>query len=193
MLLEEKKHFTKIGIFVGSFDPIHLGHIKVMDYLIENKYLDKIIILPTGNYWNKKDLTDINSRCEMIKLIKRDYLIVDNENNKYQYTYQILNALNKKYKDHELYLIIAADNIISFDKWKNVDEILSNNKVIVLNRNNIDINSYVSKFKQKDKFIIVQDYPFIDISSTSLRGKINKDYLDKNVYNYIIEKHLYNN
>ena len=185
--------FMKIGVFVGSFDPIHIGHIKVMDYLIDKKYLDKIIILPTGNYWGKNNLTDINKRCEMIKLIKRDYLIVDDINNKYQYTYQILNVLNEIYKNDSLYLVIAADNIISFDKWKNVDEILYNNRVIVLNRNNININEYVDKFKQKDRFIVVQDYPFINISSTSLRRKINKDFLDKKVYNYIIENHLYGN
>ena len=185
--------FMKIGVFVGSFDPIHIGHIKVMDYLIDKKYLDKIIILPTGNYWGKNNLTDINKRCEMIKLIKRDYLIVDDVNNKYQYTYQILDALNKIYKNDSLYLVIAADNIISFDKWKNVDDILLNNNVIVLNRDNINIKSYVDNYEQKDKFLIIQDYPFIKISSTELRRKINKDFLDKKVYNYIIENHLYGN
>ncbi len=183
----------KIGVYVGSFDPIHIGHINLMDYLIDNKYLDKIIILPTGAYWGKNDLTDIDKRCEMIKLVKRDYLIVDNINNKYQYTYQILEVLNKIYKNDTLYLIIAADNIISFNKWKNVDEILYNNRVIVLNRNNINIEEYVNKFKQKDRFVIVQNYPFIDISSTSLREKINKDYLDDKVYEYILKNHLYNN
>ena len=180
----------KIGIFTGSFDPIHIGHIKVMDYLIENKYLDKIIIMATQDYWNKKTTTDIKIRTEMLKLIDRDYLIVDDINNKYQYTYEILNQINNIYKDDEIYLIMAADNIINFDKWKNVDQIL-NNKIIVLNRNNIDINSYVEKFDKKDRFIVVQDYPFINISSTLLRNKLNKEYLDKNVYNYIIENNLY--
>ena len=183
----------KIGIYVGSFDPIHIGHINVMDYLINNKYLDKIIILPTCNYWNKINLTDVNIRCNMIKLISRDYLVVDNENNRYQYTYEILNVLNEKYKNDELFLIISADNIISFDKWKNVSLILKNNKVIVLNRDNIDINSYVNKFKEKDRFIVIQDYPFIDISSTKLRNKLDKRFLTDEVYKYIIYNNLYNN
>ena len=183
----------KIGIYVGSFDPIHIGHINVMDYLINNKYLDKIIILPTCNYWNKINLTDVNIRCNMIKLISRDYLVVDNENNRYQYTYEILNVLNEKYKNDELFLIISADNIISFDKWKNVSLILKNNKVIVLNRDNIDINSYVNKFKEKDRFIVIQDYPFIDISSTKLRNKLDKRFLTDEVYKYIIDNNLYNN
>ena len=183
----------KIGVYVGSFDPIHIGHIKVMDYLIENNYLDKIIILPTAGYWDKKILTDVDVRCEMIKKIKRDYLIVDNVNNRFQYTYQVLDALNNIYKDDELFLIMSADNIISFDKWMKYDEILTNNKVIVLNRDNIDILKYVNNYKQKDRFIIIQEYPFIKISSTTLRNKIDKDYLDPLVYEYIIENKLYNN
>ena len=183
----------RIGVFVGSFDPIHIGHIKVMDYLVENDYLDKLIILPTLNYWNKNNLTDVDIRCEMIKKIKRDYLIVDNVNNRYKYTYEVLEALNNIYKEDELFLVISADNIVDFNKWMNVDTILSNNKVIVLNRNDIDILKYVNKFKQKDRFIVIQDYPFISISSTKLRESINKGFLDDDVYKYIIDNHLYNN
>ena len=56
----------KLGVFVGSFDPIHVGHIKVIDYLIDNNYLDRIVILPTLNYWNKNNLTDVNIRYEML-------------------------------------------------------------------------------------------------------------------------------
>ena len=182
----------RIGVYVGSFDPIHIGHIKVMDYLIDNNYLDKIIIMATVDYWDKKTVATNKQRTDMLKLINRDYLIVDTENNKYPYTYQILETLNKKYKNDELYLIISADNIVTFDKWKNVDEILKNNKVIVLNRDDIDIKKYVELFKQKNQFIIVQNFPYIKISSTALRNKIDVKYLDLLVYNYIVENNLYN-
>lgn len=181
----------KVGVYVGSFDPIHIGHIKVMDYLIENNYVDKIIVLATEDYWNKKTVASVIHRTNMLKQIKRDYLIIDEDNNKYQYTYQILERLNNLYKDDDLYLVISADNIINFDKWKNVNYILDNNKVIVLNRDNIDIHKYVDKFNKKDKFIVIQNFPFINISSTELRDKINKDYLDENVYKYIVLNNLY--
>ena len=180
----------RIGLFTGSFDPIHIGHIKVMDYLIENNYLDKIIIMATGNYWNKVPTTDINIRTEMLKKIKRDYLIVDGINNKYQYTYEVMEKLRKEYSKDELYLIISADVMVNFNKWKNVEKVLKN-KVIVLNRDNIDISKYVDGFKDKDKFIIVQDFPYIDISSTELRKKINSKYLDKNIYDFIVKNNLY--
>ena len=181
----------KIGVYVGSFDPVHIGHIKVMDYLIENKYVDKIIMMATYDYWEKKTKANISARVNMLKLLNRNYLIVDDKNNKYKYTFQILEKLNEIYNDDELFLIISADNIVSFNKWMNVEDILKNNKVIVMNRNNIDIKRYVDKFKQKDRFIIVQDYPFIDISSTKLRNKIDKNYLEESVYNYIIDNNLY--
>ena len=154
----------RIGVYVGSFDPIHIGHINVMDYLIENNYLDKIIIMATTDYWNKKTVASEEERSNMLKLIKRDYLIVDNVNNKFQYTYQVLRKLHDIYKSDELYLIISADNIVTFDKWKEVSEILSNNKVIVLNRNDINIKEYVDRFSEKQNFIIIQDYPYINIS-----------------------------
>ena len=56
----------KIGIYVGSFNPPHKGHIKIVNHLINN-YLDKVIIIPTGNYWDKLDLVSINDRINMIK------------------------------------------------------------------------------------------------------------------------------
>lgn len=183
----------RLGVYVGSFDPVHNGHISVMDYLIDNNYLDKIVILPTKNYWDKKGLSDIDKRLEMLKMIKRDYLIVDGVNNKYDYTYQILESLKKEYPYDDLYLIIGADNIISFDKWMKVDEIIENNKIIVLNRDNIDIRKYVSKFKGQSNFIIIKDYPYVNISSTKLRNKLDKNYLPLKIYNFIKANKLYNN
>ena len=86
---------------------------------------------------------------------------------------------------------MGADNIVNFDKWKNIDSILKN-KVIVLNRNDINIEEYISEFN-KDKFIIINDFKPINISSTKIRNnyKKNREYLDKMVYNYIDEFNLY--
>lgn len=181
----------KIGIYVGSFNPIHLGHVNVINYLLDNKYLDKIFIVPTKNYWNKNDLVDINRRIDMLKYIESDNIIIDTTNNNYDYTYQILNEYSKEYKD--IYLIIGADNIIKFNEWKNIDDILKYN-IIVLNRDNIDIKYYIDKYKfDINKFIILSDYPYIDISSSTIRNNIddNKKYLDSRIYKYIKDNNLY--
>ena len=178
----------KTGVFVGSFNPVHDGHIKVANYLIENNYVDKVLMLATPNYWNKQDLVSIEHRVNMLKFYETDKIIIDDKHNKYPYTYQVLRSI-KKDSFEELYLIIGADNLKDLDKWKNIGEILNNNKIIVLNRNNIDINRYLEKF-DKSRFIIISDFPFIDVSSTQIRNG-NYEYLNKRVREYIDKNRLY--
>ena len=184
----------KIGVYVGSFNPVHLGHTKIVNYLLEN-YLDKVIIVPTGNYWDKLDLVSIQDRINMLKIFENDKIIIDTENNNILYTYKILNNLKKKYNN--LYLIIGADNIINFDKWKNYEELLTYN-LIIINRDDIEINYYLDKLNKKDKYIITESLPNIDISSTYIRNCIkDNNYetldnkIDKRVLNYIEENNLY--
>lgn len=178
----------KLGIFVGSFNPVHEGHIKVAKYLIKNKYVDKVFLLATPNYWNKQDLIDLKDRVAMLRYYETNNLIVDDIHNKDPYTYQVLRNLKKDYPNDELYLIMGADNIINLDKWKNIKEILTY-KIIVVNRNNIDINKYLERFP-KDQFIIIPSFPNIEISSTEIR-KGNYKYLKKEVKEYINNHKLY--
>ena len=186
----------KIGIYVGSFNPPHKGHIKIVNHLI-NKYLDKVIIIPTGNYWDKLDLVSIDDRINMLKLYESENIIIDSENNNVEFTYQILEKLSNLYIKEDLYLIIGADNIVNFDKWKNYQDILKYN-LIILNRANIDIIKYLYKLNKKDNYVIVNDLPNIDISSTMIRNKIKSndcenmfEYIDQKVYKYIKNNNLY--
>lgn len=186
----------KIGIYVGSFNPPHKGHIKIVNHLINN-YLDKVIIIPTGNYWDKLDLVSINDRINMLKYYENENIIIDTKNNNIDYTYQILEKLSKEYSMDELYLIIGADNIINFDKWKNYQDILKYN-LIILNRANIDVIKYLNILNIKDKYTIINDLPNIDISSTMIRNKIKDsdtknilELVDKEIYEYIEKNNLY--
>lgn len=181
----------KIGIFIGSFNPPHLGHLDIIKHLLNKKYVDKILIVPTKNYWNKTNLIDINKRIAMLKFYENDNIKVDTSNNNYQYTYQLMRKLKKEYSHDELYLIIGADNIINFKKWKNYEELLTYN-IIIMTRNNIDILKYTSHLT--GKFTVVNDYNFTDISSTKIRNNVflNKKYLQEDIYHYIIENKLYN-
>ena len=187
----------RIGIYIGSFNPPHIGHKKVANYLIENNHIDKVIIIPTGNYWDKQNLADIKDRINMLKYYENKDISVDTTHNDIKYTYQLLDTLSKIYINDELYLIIGADNIIDLDKWKNIYKILEY-KIIVVNRDNIDINSYINKFENIDNFYITDTFPNIYISSTKIRNiiKENKDneldkYMDKKVLKYIRKKGLY--
>ena len=184
---------NKLGIYIGSFNPPHIGHKQVANYLVDNNYVDKLLIVPTLNYWNKQNLIDIKYRIQMLKYYETPNIMVDDKNNMYQYTYELLRVLSEEYADSKLYLIIGADNIIDFPKWKNVDEILNYN-IIVVNRNNIDINTYIDKYNyNKDNFIVIDNYSFNEISSTRIRNNIDEySYaLDNKVYKYIKNNNLY--
>lgn len=187
----------KIGVYVGSFNPPHHGHINVINYLLNHNHLDKIIVIPTEAYWDKTDLIDIKYRIKMLKIYENDKIIIDDELNKLPYTYQVLNSLKEKYSNDELMLIIGDDNLPKFHLWKNYQEILEN-KVIVLKRNNININDTVAYNYSPNSFVIINDFLKIDISSTKVRSLLQeedykevKKYLDNEVLDYIINNKLY--
>ncbi len=184
----------KIGVYVGSFNPVHKGHIAIAKHLINNNYIDKIIIVPTENYWDKNNLININSRIEMLKYYEDDLIKIDTNLNHLQYTYQILESLTNENDD--LYLVIGADNLYNFHLWKNIDDIIKY-KIIVIPRNNIDMDKEILRFNT-DNFILVNDYKGQDISSTNIRKLINDNeindlnaYLDKKIIEYITINNLY--
>lgn len=186
----------KIGIYVGSFNPVHKGHIKIVNHLLE-KYLDKVVIVPTGAYWDKNDLIDIKDRLNMLKFFASDRIIIEEEKNDLPYTYLVMEHFKEKYSNDELHLIIGADNIVSFDKWKNYNELLEGN-LIVINRNGIDVKYYLDKLDKKEKVIVTEELDNIDISSTNIRNLIEKkDFetigkmIDGKVLNYIISNKLF--
>ena len=178
----------KLGIYIGSFNPVHKGHIDVVNYLLENNYVDRVLIIPTLGYWDKQDLAPINDRINMLKFFETDKIKIDEEHNSYPYTYQLMRVLSKDYHD-ELYLIIGADNVIDFDKWKEYKELL-NYKIIVMNRDDIDINKYIQKY-HSNNFIVIDGYKYIDISSSEIRDNLDSRYLDGKVLKYIKDNHLY--
>lgn len=178
----------KIALYVGSFNPVHNGHIKVMNYLIDNKIVDKVLVLPTPNYWNKQDLISVNDRINMLKLFETDKIIIDTIHNNYPYTYQVIDSIKKDYKNDDLYLVIGSDNLEKLYLWKNIEKILEN-YVIVFQRGKTNINRYLEKY-DKSKFIIIDNFQNIEVSSTEIRNG-GKDNVDKKVLEYIRNNQLY--
>ena len=177
----------RLGIYVGSFNPPHLGHKKVIDYLLEKDLVDKVLLLPTPNYWHKKDLVDINERIEMLKFYENNKVKVDSIHNNHPYTYEVLNYLHKDYPNDELYLIIGSDNLEKLHEWKNIEKILEY-KIIVLKRNKIIKNNYLDD----TNIIYEDDFEFLNVSSTEIRNG-NSNYLHPKVKEYIKTKSLYEN
>ncbi len=188
----------KLGIYIGSFNPVHKGHISFINYLINNNYLDKIEIIPTGNYWNKNSLIAIEKRIAMLKIYQSDKIIINDTLNDIPYTYLLLREFKKQYPSDQIYLIMGADNIIKFDLWKEYQEIINNYKIIILPRDGIDVYKYINKFENNNHFIIINDFKDYNISSSEIRELIHNkkydelsNYLDNSVIDYIKEFNLY--
>ena len=179
----------RLGVYIGSFNPVHNGHIKLVNYLLDNNYVDKVLIVTTNGYWDKTNLVDVNDRINMLKFFQNDNIIIDETHNDIEYTYELMRSLSNDYKNDDLYLIIGADNIINFNKWKNYEELLKY-KIIIMNRDNIDIKSYTDTYKDSN-FIIVSNFDYLDVSSTKIRNDLSNEYLDNKVFNYIKMHNLY--
>lgn len=189
----------KIGIYGGSFNPIHKKHVNVINELLD-KYLDKIIIVPAGDKYSKSSLISARDRINMIELaIKPDKRkIVDNYEctNERRYTYETLNHMKKLYPDDEIYFVMGLDNLDWFDEWKEYEYMLDNYKFLIIKRDGFEYDEVIKKFERWKDNIILTNLPEDNISSTFIRENINnkdkiKGLIDDKVYEYIKENELY--
>ncbi len=190
----------KIGIFGGSFNPPHIMHENIAKFLVENKYLDKVVFVPTGNKYQKKDLIDFKHRMKMLQLItyKHPYLEVsDYECKKEQiYTYETLAYYKKLYPKDEILFICGLDNLKDFKSWKNYEDILDNYRILVIERNNDIFSEVLTSFNKWKDNIIRVDIPINNVSSTYIRklcydNIFDEKIVNKEVINYIKKHHLY--
>ena len=195
----------KIGLFGGTFDPIHIGHLIVMENVINTMDLDKIYILPNSNpphkVQNKK--TDINIRIKMVKeAIYDNHKIEINDydyrNNSIHYTYQTIDYFKKTYPDDKFYFIIGEDSFLDIKKRKNYEQILKENLIVFkrYSEKNSSLLSEINKIKKYNKNIYLIDNIALDISSTLIRSLVKKKksikYLvDDKVIKIINKENLY--
>lgn len=189
----------KIGIYGGSFNPIHKKHVNVINELLD-KYLDKIIIVPAGDKYSKSSLISARDRINMIELaIKPDKRkIVDNYEctNERRYTYETLNHMKKLYPDDEIYFVMGLDNLDWFDEWKEYEYMLDNYKFLIIKRDGFKFDEVMKKYEKWKDNITLTNLPEDNISSTFIRENINnkekiKGLIDDKVYEYIKENELY--
>ena len=69
----------KIGVYVGSFNPVHKGHIKIANYIVDNNLVDKLLIIPTQNYWGKTNIISLQDRVNMLKKYETSRIIIDSD------------------------------------------------------------------------------------------------------------------
>ena len=148
----------RIGVYCGSFNPVHKGHIKIVRTALKKDLLDKVLIVATGNYWDKQNLPPVRDRIRMLKYFDNDKIIIDETHNDIQYTYQLFRVLKKEYPDDQLVLIIGRDNIPNFTRWKRYRELLKYD-FIVIPREDIDSEDLDAMMQEmgKTNYTIMDD------------------------------------
>jgi len=190
----------KIGLYFGSFNPIHVGHLIIANQLVENSDLDQVwfVVTPHNPFKKKSSLLDNYQRLELVHLATKDYDKLqpcDIEFNLPQpnYTVNTLQQLTEKHSNHHFSIIMGEDNLKSFHKWKNFQAILDDYHIYVYPR--ISEGNIESKFTNHPKITRV-DAPIIELSSTQIRngikaGKNIKPMLSEAVWKHIDEMGFY--
>nr|WP_296169435.1 nicotinate-nucleotide adenylyltransferase [uncultured Ruminococcus sp.] len=197
----------KTGIFGGTFNPVHKGHIMLAEYCMESVGLDRIIMVPTAVPPHKisNDLASEDDRLNMCKLAcrgKENFFVSDIEIKRQgkSYTYETLTQLKEIYPDDHLYTIMGADMFLTLDRWKNPKIIFEKSSIITIPRdeeNKLELENFYNKvLKAMGASSVILPNPVMSVSSTFIRENLDNfnlisDMLDKGVYDYIIKNNLY--
>lgn len=190
----------KIGLYFGSFNPIHIGHLIIANHLVENSDLDQLwfVVTPHNPFKKKKTLLEDHHRLELVRRAVEGYDTLQPSDIEFKlpqpnYTINTLVHLSEKYPDFEFCLLMGEDNLNTFHKWKNHEVILDQNPIYVYPRktNNSQENQFLNH-----PGIVHIDAPIMEISSTHIRKAIKSEknirpMLPTKVWEYIDEMNFY--
>lgn len=188
----------KIGLYFGSFNPVHIGHLAIANYIREFSDLGQIwfVISPHNPLKEKKSLLADFHRLEMVNIALGDSVFYKASNIEFSLpkptrTIDTLAYLFDKYPNHEFSMIMGSDNLVNLHKWKNYEEILKNYKIYIYPRPNVPACQF-----DNHPSVIKINAPLIEISSSfireSIKNKKNMEFfLPSRVWEYIKEMHFY--
>ncbi|WP_452220072.1 nicotinate (nicotinamide) nucleotide adenylyltransferase [Lacinutrix salivirga] len=189
-----------IGLYFGSFNPIHIGHLIIANHMVEHSDMDQIwfVVTPHNPFKKKSTLLDNYQRLEMVYLATKDYTKLKESDIEFKlpqpnYTINTLTYLQEKYPKHTFSLIMGEDNLKGFHKWKNYELILEHHTIYTYPR--ISEGAVDSQFTNHKKIHKV-DAPIMEISSTFIRkgikaGKNIKPLLPEPVWHYLDTMNFY--
>lgn len=196
----------KYGIFGGSFNPIHYGHLMICEYIKEEMGLDKVIFIPTGNPPHKDLGVSAEDRYEMVRLAispNPDFEISDIETTRVNlsYTVDTIRELKKIYKEEKLYFLIGLDSLFQLKTWKKIGDLSQEIEFVVALRpgyiDKEEINREIDFLRENfgTKINLIKT-PLYEISSTDLRERIHEGkslryLIPKKVLDYIEESGFY--
>lgn len=188
-----------IGLYFGSFNPIHIGHLVIAGYMAEWSDLDKVwlVVSPQNPLKAKASLLRDYDRLHLVRLALEAYPNLQASDVEFQlprpsYTAHTLAYLSEKYPQHTFSLIMGADNLESFPKWRNPDSILEQHRIYVYPRPGHDGGA----LREHPQVHWVEGVPLMELSSTQIRhglaaGKSMKYMLPDAVWQYIDEMNYY--
>lgn len=190
----------KIGLYFGTFNPIHVGHLIIANHMAEHADLDQVWMVVTPHNPLKKKATLLNDhhRLQMVYLATENFPKIKPSDIEFKlsqpnYTVNTLVHLQEKYPNHEFSLIMGEDNLKSLHKWKNYEVILEHHDIYVYPR--ISSETENLELKNHPKIHLI-DAPVVEISSTDIRHNIKKDknvqpLLPHKVWEYIDHNNFY--
>jgi|TARA_B110001452_G_scaffold136018_1_gene113043 nicotinate-nucleotide adenylyltransferase len=190
----------KIGLFFGTYNPIHVGHLIIANHLAEHSDLDQIwlVVTPQSPHKTKQSLLDNHQRLELVFRATKDYpklapSAIEFNLPQPNYTVRTLAYLEEKHPENQFALIMGEDNLRSLPKWKNAEVIMGNYPIYVYPRK---MNPSSSSASFSSETVTYIDAPVIEVSSTFIRqqikdGKNIKALLPMAVWNYIDEMNFY--
>ncbi|RUT78640.1 nicotinate (nicotinamide) nucleotide adenylyltransferase [Ancylomarina longa] len=188
----------KIGLYFGSFNPVHIGHLAIANYMAEFSDLDQIwfVISPQNPFKKKESLLPDYHRLELVNRSIENYPKIKASNIEFglpkpSYTIDTLTYLKEKFPIYEFSLILGSDNLKNFHKWKNNDLILLNHELYVYPRPGY--NDQEIKLNGRVHLI---NAPLMEISSSFIREAIKNHkeipfFLPELAYQYLKEMHFY--
>ena len=190
----------KTGLYFGTFNPIHVGHLIIANHLVEFSDLDEVwfVVTPHNPHKKKKTLLEDHHRLAMVRIAVENYPKLQASNVEYDlpqpnYTVNTLAYLEEKHPKNNFCLIMGEDNLKSFPKWKNYEVILERYSIYVYPR--ISEGTVETQFDNHEKIVKV-DAPIIELSSTFIRngiksGKNIRPMLSAEVWKYLDEMNFY--
>lgn len=169
----------KIGLFFGSFNPIHIGHLILANYILENSDMDELwfVVSPQNPFKEKKSLLKDHNRLDMVQLAVKNYPKMRASNVEFSlptpsYTIDTLAYLQEKHSECSFSLIMGEDNLNGLHKWKNSDILIKNNHIIVYPRV-FDEEKRDSEYLQHENISMIKA-PVIELSATEIRNMIKE-------------------
>ncbi len=188
----------RVGLFFGSFNPVHVGHLVIANYMASFTELDEVwfVVSPQNPLKEKSSLLSENDRLHLVKIALDFHKKIKASDIEFKlpqpsYTINTLARLAEKFPEHEFCLIMGSDNLTGFHKWKNYEEILRRYKIFVYPRPDKKETEF-----DKHPSITFVNAPIMEISSTFIRQSIKekKDvrfYLHHKVWEYVDEMSFY--